>query len=301
LVVTDSGVPTEYAAQIAAVAGQPVLLTVAQGEGSKSLSTLELLWRTMLEHSFTRGDCVVAVGGGVVGDLCGFAAATYMRGIDFYTVPTTPLSQVDSSIGGKTAIDFEGMKNIVGSFYQPKGVLIDPDTLQTLDARQKRAGTAEIIKMALTLDAELFEQLVALQDVDEICDDILCRALSLKRDVVEQDPTERGLRRVLNFGHTVGHAIEAVAQGELLHGECVGLGMLPLCAPPLRATLRALLERIGLPTTHPYSAQTLLPYLCHDKKAIGNEVLAVYADAPGEYRIVQATPEWLLAQMEDAR
>ena len=157
LIVTDSGVPAQYAASIAAQCKQGVIYTVEQGEASKSLETFGKLLGAMLEHGFSRKDCVVAVGGGVVGDLAGFAASAYMRGIDFYNVPTTLLSQIDSSIGGKTAINFGGVKNIVGAFYQPRAVLIDPDLLHTLPQRQISNGLAEAVKMALTSDKELFD------------------------------------------------------------------------------------------------------------------------------------------------
>jgi 3-dehydroquinate synthase len=157
LIVTDSGVPAQYAKKIAEQSKEPVIVTVPEGEGSKSFEVLELLCKKMLEHSFTRTDCVVAVGGGVVGDLAGFAAATYMRGIDFYNIPTTLLSQVDSSVGGKTAVDLDGYKNMIGAFWQPRAVFIDPDLLSTLPSRQISNGLCEALKMGATSDPELFE------------------------------------------------------------------------------------------------------------------------------------------------
>ena len=157
LVVTDSGVPSVYAETVAEQCTNPVICTVEQGEASKSLEIFGRLLSTMLENDFSRKDCVVAVGGGVVGDLSGFVASAYMRGVDFYNIPTTLLSQIDSSIGGKTAINFGGIKNIVGAFYQPKKVLIDPELLITLPGRQISNGLAEAVKMALTSDKELFD------------------------------------------------------------------------------------------------------------------------------------------------
>ena len=159
LIVTDTGVPAEYAQTLAAQCREAWICTVEMGEGSKSIETFGRLQQMMLDHGFSRKDCVVAAGGGVVGDLAGFAASAYMRGIDFYNIPTTLLSQIDSSIGGKTAINFGGVKNIVGAFYQPKKVLIDPALLQTLPPRQIANGLAEAIKMALTSDGELFSVL----------------------------------------------------------------------------------------------------------------------------------------------
>lgn len=298
LVVTDDGVPVTYASRVAAACGSPTCITIPQGEKSKCFSRLEQLLAAMLEAGLTRQDCVVAVGGGVVGDLSGFAASCYMRGIDFYNVPTTLLAQVDSSIGGKTAIDFGGVKNSVGAFYPPKGVLIDPDTLQTLPARQRSAGMAEIIKIAATSDEALFSLL-------EQCDDtalpeIIRRALCLKRDIVQLDPKENGLRRVLNFGHTIGHAVESCAGGALLHGQCVALGMLPMCAPSVRGRLRAVLERYGLPTKIEQPPEALLPYLLHDKKAEGDAVTVVYVDRIGSFRFVRRTPAQILNDLEEA-
>ena len=157
LVVTDTGVPAEYAQTLAAQCREAYICTVEEGEGSKSLEGFAKLQQMMLDHGFSRKDCVAAVGGGVVGDLSGFAASAYMRGIDFYNIPTTLLSQIDSSIGGKTAINFGGVKNIVGAFWQPKKVLIDPDLLKSLPPRQISNGLAEAVKMSLTSDKELFE------------------------------------------------------------------------------------------------------------------------------------------------
>lgn len=301
LIVTDDGVPAQYAAQVAAQCKAPTCITLPQGEQSKQLSALSRLLSAMLEAGLTRGDCVVAVGGGVVGDLSGFAASCYMRGIDFYNIPTTLLAQVDSSIGGKTAIDFGGVKNSVGAFYPPKCVLIDPDVLQTLPARQLAAGYAEIVKMAVTLDAELFVDLEQVASPLEISQDIISRALKIKRAIVEVDPTEQGIRRVLNFGHTVGHAIESAEGGSLLHGECVALGMLPMCTPPVREQLRKLLARAGLPTAITQDTQALLPYLLCDKKMDNTSLITVYVEEIGSYRFVRRRPTEILRLVEETR
>lgn len=283
LVVTDDGVPAAYAEAVAAACRAPHLVTVPMGEGSKSLETLEVLLSTMLKAGFTRTDAVVAVGGGVVGDLAGFAAATYMRGIDFYNVPTTLLSQVDSSIGGKTAVNLCGVKNCIGAFYQPKAVLIDPDVLGTLPRRQVAAGLAEAIKMAATCDAALFERMER-EDPYAILDEVIIGSLSIKRDVVQKDEREASLRRVLNFGHTVGHGYEsAAALSGLLHGECVALGMLHLCAPDVRARLTALLARVGLPTSSDMTPDEVLSAVSHDKKADGDSIRYIYVERIGEF------------------
>jgi len=284
LVVTDSGVPAEYAKTVADAAKDGYILTLPEGEENKNLGSFELILSALLEHSFTRTDCVVAVGGGVVGDMAGFAAACYMRGIDFYNIPTTLLSEVDSSIGGKTAVDYKGVKNIVGAFYQPKRVVIDPDTLKTLSARHISAGLAEAIKMAATSDAELFEFIENSCDLEADLAEIIYRSLLIKKKVVEIDPTEKGLRKVLNFGHTIGHAIEsAEGLGEFYHGECVALGMLPLCSEAVRERLIAVLKKYGLPTETQYDKDEIMSYLIHDKKMSGDDITVVYVGEIGSF------------------
>ena len=228
LVVTDSGVPQEYARTVAGACRQARICTLPAGENSKNMDNYQRLLREMLALGMDRGDCVAAVGGGMAGDLAGFAAATYMRGVDFYNVPTTLLAQVDASVGGKNGVNY------------------------------------------------------------------------IKARVVEQDPTEQGLRRVLNFGHTIGHAIESCAGGELLHGECVALGMLPMCAPALRRRLAGILRKCGLPTTCGVTARQLLPYLRHDKKAASGEIRIVLADEAGAFRMEKETPEEILRRWEGA-
>ena len=299
LVVTDEGVPPEYAGCVASQCREAIVVTVPRGEGSKSFEQLERLLSAMLEASFTRGDCVVAVGGGVVGDLSGFAASCYMRGIDFYNIPTTLLAQVDSSVGGKTAVNFGGVKNIVGAFYQPKKVIIDPGTLKTLERRQLMAGLAEAVKMAATSSAELFEIIEKSEDLDADLPEIIRRSLCIKRDVVEQDPKENGLRRILNFGHTVGHAVEGFNKGKLLHGECVALGMPPMCSGEALERVTKVLKKYGLPTEIEQSADELMPYLKHDKKMTADLVKVVLVDKIGQFRICDMRPEDILGSLEN--
>ncbi len=298
LVVTDSGVPKEYAEPAARSCRRARICTIPAGESSKNMENYQHLLREMLALGMDRGDCVVAVGGGMVGDLTGFAAATYMRGVDFYNVPTTLLAQVDSSVGGKTAIDMDGVKNIVGAFHQPRAVLIDTDTLRSLPRRQIAAGLAESVKMAMTCDAALLELIESSSDLTADLPEIIARSLSIKARVVEQDPTEQGLRRVLNFGHTIGHAVESCAGGELLHGECVALGMLPMCGPALRPRLTDILRRCGLPTECGFTSGQLLPYLLHDKKASSGEISVVLVDEPGSFRMEKRTPQEILQRWE---
>lgn len=285
LIVTDSGVPNEYADTVAGQCKHAVKTVIPSGEQSKSIENFEMLLKTMLQNGFTRGDCVVAVGGGVVGDLSGFASSCYMRGIDFYNIPTTLLSEVDSSIGGKTAVDYCGVKNAVGSFCQPKRVLIDSRTLKTLDKRQLSAGLSEAIKMAATFDRELFELIEKSEDIYADIETVIYRSLCIKRDVVEKDPKEKGLRRVLNFGHTVGHAIESEGGGAFLHGECVAMGMIPMSSENVRKRLTAVLKKYGLPTEIPYESERLMPYIAHDKKMKDGCVSAVLCEEIGSFYI----------------
>lgn len=298
LIVTDSGVPSSYAETIAKQCEAPFSVTIPQGEASKNFENFEMLLSEMLKNSFTRKDCVVAVGGGVVGDLSGFAAACYMRGIDFYNVPTTLLSQVDSSIGGKTAIDLNGVKNIVGAFYQPKKVLIDPDTLKTLDQRQFAAGLAEAIKVSLTGDAKLFELIKNSEDINADITEVIRRALEFKRDVVEKDPKEAGLRKVLNFGHTIGHGIESFYGGKLLHGECVSIGMIPMCSEEVRKELIPVLQKYHLPAACEAGKEELLPFILHDKKMLKDRISVVYVPEIGQFEIRDIVPEELNKYLE---
>ena len=291
MIVTDDGVPPAYAEAVASRCREAGIFRFPQGERSKNPDTLRLLLSRMLESGMTRSDCVIAVGGGVAGDLAGFAAACYMRGIDFYNVPTTLLAQVDSSVGGKTAVDFGGVKNVVGAFHQPKGVLIDPDLLETLPPRQIANGLAEAVKMAVCFDAEgfaLFEEPDPLAHLDEI----IRRALEIKKDVVERDEREAGLRRALNFGHTLGHGIESLQKPDgLLHGECVALGMLPMCGPETRRRLLPVLRRLGLPTRCACPADRVMRAVRHDKKAAGGRINAVLSERIGSFEIRSLTPE----------
>ena len=298
LLVTDDGVPEKYANEIENVCEKCVKVCLKQGETSKNFDNFKLLLHAMLQNGFTRKDCVVAVGGGGVGDISAFAASCYMRGVEFYNVPTTLLSQLDSSIGGKTAIDFEGVKNVVGSFYQPSKVIIDIATLDTLDKRQLCAGLVEGIKMALTSDKELFEIIEKSTDLEEDLPLIVQKALAIKKDVVEKDPREEGLRKVLNFGHTIGHAIESASEEKLLHGECVGIGMLPMCSKSVRTRLEKVLEKYNLPTSANCDKDELLRFISHDKKAEKRTISTVVVDEVGSFKFVDMTPNEILEREE---
>lgn len=281
-IVTDSGVPSEYAKTVASLCKEAKIITFTKGEENKNIDTFAYICKELLAFGLQRKDAIVAVGGGVTGDMAGFAASAYMRGVDFYNVPTTLLSMVDSSVGGKTAIDFEGAKNILGAFYQPKGVLIDTEVLKTLEPRQFSSGLAEVVKMATTSDAELFSLLekgLWKTDIDEI----ITRALKIKMQVVEADEREGSLRKILNFGHTLGHGIEAL--GKFYHGECVALGMLPMASDEVRKRLIPVMREMNLPTEIDVDINRAFEFMHLDKKGDGNSAVAVFSDKIGTFRL----------------
>lgn len=234
-IVTDSIVAPLYLDEVKACitpcCKSVISFVFPAGEANKNLNTVQKLYETLIQAKFDRGDFLVALGGGVVGDLCGFAAATYLRGISFLQLPTTLLSQVDSSIGGKTGVDFDSYKNMVGAFHMPKLVYINIRTLHTLPACQFSAGMGEVLKHGLIKDAAYYEWL--LEHAEQIqkkepsvLREMVAGSNRIKRAVVERDPKEQGERMHLNFGHTLGHAVEKQKNFELLHGECVALGSL---------------------------------------------------------------------------
>lgn len=285
LIVTDNGVPFEYAQKASKQCKEAYVVTIEQGEASKNFENYKYLLSKMVEYSFTRSDCVMAVGGGVVGDLSGFVAASYMRGVDFYNIPTTVLSQVDSSIGGKVAIDFEGYKNLVGAFYPPKAVIIDSDTLKTLPQRQISNGLSEAVKMSLTSDSELFN-IFENEEIMPNIDKIIEASLKIKRFVVEEDEKESGIRKILNFGHTLAHAYESENKMQnLYHGEAVALGMLPMCSDSVKERLIPVLKKLNLPTEIDYSADKIIDAIRHDKKMSGDTITVVYVKKIGEFQL----------------
>ena len=232
-IVSDSKVKGLYGDEltnlISSCAKSCLMFSFKEGESSKTLDTVKELYTFLIEHQFDRSDLLVALGGGVTGDLTGYAAATYLRGIDFIQIPTTLLAQADSSIGGKTGVDFDGYKNMVGAFYMPKLVYMNVSTLQTLEGRQFFSGFAEIMKHGLIKDSEFYVWLI--ENMYEICEkqpdvllEMVMRSCAIKKAVVEKDPTEKGERALLNFGHTIGHAIEKALGFQMHHGECIAVG-----------------------------------------------------------------------------
>ncbi len=281
-------------------AGRWVVLEVEEGEPSKTVSSAERLWNAMLEAGGKRDSRVIAFGGGSVGDLAGFAAGCFLRGISFAQIPTTLLAQVDAAIGGKTGVDLPGGKNTVGLFHHPAFVVCDTSVLPTLPREELRSGLVEVVKMAALLDPALLdrveERLEALLAGDPAeLEPVVAAAAAAKIGVVERDPTEQGDRRLLNFGHTLGHAIEsACGYSGLRHGEAVAYGILFALRlavregldPAFARRLSALLGRFGLPPLPPLDPGDLISLMARDKKAREAGLTWVLPAAPGEGRMV---------------
>lgn len=282
--IHDDGIPGKWVELVKSQLPNAEVISFPQGEASKSFSVFEKLTRDLADRHFGRKDAVIALGGGVTGDLAGFVSACYMRGIDYIQIPTTVLSQVDSSVGGKTAIDVGTMKNLCGAFWQPRAVLIDPDVLSTLDERQIAAGLVEALKMGLILDADLFEEF---EKDEPDTDAIIARSIELKKEVVEQDEKESSLRKILNFGHTIGHAIEAAYEGhDFLHGECVGFGMDWFIEDEdLRNRVKAIRRKLNLPEAPDYDPELVYEILLHDKKGSRESVDTIWVSEPGKAEI----------------
>ncbi len=309
--VTHPKLEARYAAPIAqgleARGIGSAIVTVPPGERGKNLATVARLYRAFAQSKLDRKSVVVAVGGGVLGDMAGFAAASYLRGIGFAQVPTTLLAQVDASVGGKTGVDLPEGKNLVGAFHQPLAVLIDPDTLLTLPRRELRAGLAEVIKYGIIYDERFFHRIGAdvklLLSGDAVAlSHAIARSCEIKAEVVAQDETEQGLRAILNFGHTVGHALEAVTHyRRYKHGEAVAIGMVSACLvgeelnltpPEVTRQLEAALKAAGLPTAFPadVDADAILEAAQRDKKTLDGKLRFVLATQLGTVQVVNDVP-----------
>ena len=282
-ILTDSNVVPLYAERLEISlkkAGYtPLRFTIKAGEDSKSAESYLSFLNFLAKNQITRTDCIFALGGGVVGDLAGFAAATYLRGIRFIQIPTTLLAMVDSSVGGKTAIDIPAGKNLVGAFYQPSLVLCDPSTLDTLSDKTFADGCAEVIKYGIINDKRLFEKLRS--PIKPQIEDIIEACVIDKRDIVNADERDTGVRQLLNLGHTAAHSIETLSHFEISHGSAVAIGIavisraatkLGYCPESDTEQITALLRAYSLPTESPYSAKELAEIALHDKKRNGNTI-----------------------------
>lgn len=286
LIVTDDGIPQEYIDKVLSKCNNGYVYTIKQGEQSKNFTNFENILNYLIDNKFLRTDCIVAIGGGVVGDLAGFCASVYMRGITFYNIPTTLLSQVDSSVGGKTAIDKNGIKNIIGAFYPPHKVVIDPNVLKTLDKRQLLSGLVEAIKMGATSDKELFDLIKNSTDLQKDIDEIIIKSIKVKKEVVEIDPNEKGIRKILNFGHTIGHAIESSGKfDDYLHGECVGIGMLYFSSSTVKEEILNVLNKYNLPVKVNIDKEELYNYMLLDKKRTNDYLQVIYVNEIGTFEI----------------
>ncbi|MCJ1974055.1 3-dehydroquinate synthase [Lactococcus carnosus] len=315
-IITDSHVGSLYAdgvkASLEAAGFDVAVFTFPEGEASKTLATVETAYQFLAETGLTRSDGIVALGGGVVGDLAGFVASTYMRGIHFLQIATSLTAQVDSSVGGKTGVNTAYAKNMVGTFTQPDGVLIDPDCLATLGERELYEGMGEVIKCGLIADVELWEILQGLTgEVDNLlanAESLIYHACDVKRKVVVEDELDNGTRLYLNFGHTIGHAIEATAgYGTVMHGEGVAIGMIQitkvaeekgLVAPGLTQEIRDMVVKFHLPTTvADWDLARLTKAMTMDKKARGALIKTVLVPKIGQAMInevdMSAISDWL--------
>ena len=310
-VVADDTVYALYGERVCAsleAAGvRTVCYVFPHGEKSKNLLEYAKILNFLAENRVTRADALIALGGGVTGDLGGFAAATYLRGIPFVQLPTTLLAAVDSSVGGKTAVDLPAGKNLAGAFYQPELVLCDLDTLDSLPREIFLDGCAEVIKYAVLGSRELFELLADIPSGKGL-EEVTARCVEMKRDFVQSDERDRGARQMLNLGHTFGHAVEASSRFTLSHGKSVAIGMAMilraacsrgLCSAETRDAVIALLQRYGLPTECPYPADMLLGALSADKKIFGTRLNLVVPTDIGACRLLPVGVDELSGWLRD--
>jgi len=319
VIITDTNVGRRFAKPVfnslARAGFSPSLIVVPAGEMAKSLKTVQTCYDLLASHQLERKSFIVALGGGVVGDLAGFVAATYLRGIAFVQVPTTLLAQVDSSVGGKVGVNLKAGKNLVGAFHQPRLVLCDLDTLRALPEREFRAGLAEVIKYGIIYDAKLFGQLERnlpklLKRDPKTLAAVIARCCEIKAEVVRQDETESGLRAILNFGHTIGHAIENISgYGKYLHGEAIAIGQIAAAGLSARSPglperdvqrITDLFKRAGLPVALKLSAarrKKLFAAMKLDKKVSAGEIRFVLAKKIGRVIWGQRVTEELVRQV----
>jgi 3-dehydroquinate synthase len=318
-IITDTNVGKRFAKaafnSLANAGFSPSLIVVPAGETAKSLKTVQTCYDLLAAQRLERKSFIVALGGGVVGDLAGFVAATYLRGVEFVQVPTTLLAQVDSSVGGKVGVNLKAGKNLVGAFYQPRLVLCDLNTLNALPDREFRAGLAEVIKYGIIYDATLFARLE--RDLPKLLKGdlksltgVIARCCEIKAEVVSQDETEGGLRAILNFGHTIGHAIENISgYGKYLHGEAISIGQVATAGISARVIgmpeadverIASLFQRAGLPVTIKFNAlqrKKLFAAMKLDKKVSGGEIKFVLAKKIGRVVWGQKVADELIRQV----
>lgn len=282
----DSNLPADLINKIKKQFDNIYMFKVLAGEASKSIEVYEKMLLFLLENEFSRKDHIIALGGGVVGDLTGFVASTYKRGLNFYNIPTTTLSMVDSSIGGKVALNLGNVKNAVGNFYNPKKVLIDLNVLDSLPKRQFYNGLVEALKSGLIMDKKLYEIFLKENYLDDL-ERIIYSSLKVKKKVVEKDFREENLRKILNFGHTLGHAIESYFKmEELLHGEAVACGMLYMIDnEELKLSVTNILKKMNINCDIKYDKKEVLKLVINDKKTSNGCIDIIKVNSPGKYLI----------------
>lgn len=300
VILTDRSVPSQWVDSVVDQFDQPLLITVPEGEGSKSLRRVETIIDEMLDAGCHRNTTLLALGGGVIGDLGGFVASVFMRGIPYVQIPTTLLAQVDSSVGGKVAVNTAGAKNVIGRFYPPVAVCIDPDVLHTLPKKEFANGMAELIKYGLILDAELFAQIES-QTILSNMPETIYRAISLKKQVVEADEEESHYRQILNFGHSIAHAIEKASDHQIPHGHAVAMGMnMMIHDKAFAQRVRDVCTRYGLPIDYPENTADLLHYVVNDKKASKDGISEIFVSEIGHCEITFISFEAMKTILEAA-
>lgn len=299
LIVTDDGVPCVHLAKLQKQLTNAFIVTIEHGEHHKTISSYQLVMQKLMDENFDRHDQVIALGGGIVCDLAGFVASTFKRGIDFISIPTTSLAMIDASVGGKTAINFNGVKNVIGTFYDAKLVIIDSTVLETLPKRHLYNGLVEALKMGLCLDKELYEIFLKSDYLNKI-DTIIAKSVSAKLKIVEKDPKENNLRKVLNFGHTIGHAIEAANLDEVYHGEAVGMGMLfAIKDIKLKKQVQQILLGMGINFEKiPLNANELIEYILNDKKKNNEKIDFVFLESVEKFTITPLSLEEIITLIE---
>ncbi len=300
LIISDDLVPYKLIEKLKIQLNNAFLKIVKSGEVSKSLSTYESIIEYLLDNKFSRKDAIIALGGGVIGDLAGYVSSTYMRGIDFYQIPTTTLSQIDSSIGGKVAININKTKNCVGAFYQPKAVFIDIEALKTLPIRHYNSGLIEAVKAGILHNEFLFE-LFEKDNFTDYIEEIIYQALLFKKSIVEEDEKELGIRKILNLGHTLGHGFESYFNlSGLYHGEAVALGLKYVIKNEdiLRRYLN-IIKKLNIDVNIEFNKDEVISYILNDKKANHNGIEFIFANNFNEQSFKTLTVSEINALMEE--
>ena len=296
LIVTDSNIPNEYYSLVKEKINVVDTLILSPGEDSKSFNSYLKIQEKLLEHNFSRKDIVIALGGGVIGDLVGFASSTYKRGLKFINIPSSTLSMIDSSIGGKTAINFNGIKNVIGTFYQPSLVLIDFDLLKSLPQRHFNNGLIEALKAGYIYDPSILD--LFSEDINSNLEEIIIKSIIVKKHFVEEDEKEQNIRKILNYGHTFGHGFESLGgfNDSLYHGEAVGLGMLVVSKD--KEKLISYLNKLDIKYDFEISSQELIKIILNDKKVDGKYIDLILVDNIGESYIKKTSIEDLVSILE---